>query len=117
MLNIVLNSYTVRISFLFLLKLFSYESITLREKFFVGIDFREFFFGHFAVINFRELGFAEDFAGINFLELSLTNDFAGINFRESALFKDFTRVNFTFALRKILSMASVYGFKNNLGKN
>ena len=71
----------------------------------------------FAGINFRELGFTEDFAGINFLELSLTNDFAGINFRESALFKDFTRVNFTFALRKILSMASVYGFKNNLGKN
>ena len=38
---------------------------TVREEIFVGIDFREFFFEHFAVINFRELSFTEDFAGIN----------------------------------------------------
>ena len=54
-----------------------------------GINLRDSFFGHFAGINFRELGFTEDFAGINFRELSLTKDFAGINFRESALFEDF----------------------------
>ena len=53
--------------------------ITLREEIFAGINFREFFFGHFTGINFRELGFNKDFAGINFRELSLTNDFAGIN--------------------------------------
>ena len=62
---------------------------TLREEIFTGINFREFFLGHFAGINFRELGFTVDFAGIDFRELSLTKDFEGINFRESALFKDF----------------------------
>ena len=47
--------------------------------------FANFFFRHFAGINFRELGFNKDFAGINFRELSLTKVFAGINFRKSAL--------------------------------
>ena len=53
---------------------------TLREEVFAGINFREFFFGHFAEINFRELGFTEDSAGINFRELSLRRDFAGLIF-------------------------------------
>ena len=79
--------------------------------------FANFFFGHFAGINFRELGFTEDFAGINFRELSLTKDFAGINFRESALYKDFAGVNLTFALKKIFPLTLVYGFENNLSKN
>ena len=82
-----------------------------------GRNFREFFFGHFAGINFREFGFTEDFAGINFRELSLTKDFAGINFRESALFKDFAGVNLTFAFRNIFSATLVYGSENNFGKN
>ena len=63
---------------------------TLREEIYAGINFREFFFGHFAGIIFRELGFTEDFPGINFRELSLRKDFAGINFRELSLRKDFT---------------------------
>ena len=63
----------------------------------MGINFREFFFRHFAGISFRELGFTEDFAGINFRELSLRKDFAGINFRELSLTKDFPEVNSTFA--------------------
>ena len=58
------------------------ECLTLREEIFAGINF---FSGHFAGINFLELGFTEDFVGINFPKLSLTNDFAGINFRKSAL--------------------------------
>ena len=72
--------------------------------------FANFFFGHFAVINFRELGFAEDFAGINFLELSLTKDFAGIDFCENALYKGFVWVNFAYSLKNIFSTALVYGF-------
>ena len=56
-----------------------------REEIFAGINFRDFFLGHFAGTNFRELGFTKDFAEINFCKLSLTKDFAGINFRECAL--------------------------------
>ena len=51
---------------------------TLREEIFAGINFLEFFFGHFVGINFLEFEFTEDFAGINIRELSLTRDFAGI---------------------------------------
>ena len=91
--------------------------ITLREQIFAGINFREFFSGHFARINFRELGFTENFAGINFRKLSLTNDFAVINFCESALFKDLTGVDLTFAFRNIFSMTLVYGFENNFSKS
>ena len=54
------------------------KKITLRVEIFAGIDFRDFFWGYFAGINFRKFGFTEDFAGINFRELSLTRDFAGI---------------------------------------
>ena len=90
---------------------------TLREEIFTGIYFREFFFWHFAGINFREFCFTEVFAGINFRELSLTKDIAGINFRESALFKDFAGLNFTFALRNIFSTTLIYGFENKLRKN
>ena len=61
----------------------------LKGRNFRGNSFPRIFFGHFAGINFRELGLSEDFAGIHFRELSLTKDFAGINFLESALFKDF----------------------------
>ena len=50
---------------------------TLREEKFTGINFRDFFFRHFAGINFRELGFTEDFAGINFCESVLFKDLAG----------------------------------------
>ena len=89
---------------------------TLREEIFTGINFWEFFFGHFAGINFRELGFNKDFAGINFRELSLTKDFAGINFRECALYKDFVGVNFAFSLKNIFSTTLVYGFENILSK-
>ena len=78
--------------------------------------FANFFFGHFAGINFREFAFTEDFAGINFHELSLTKDFAGINFRESTFYKDFAVVNLTYASRNIFSMILVYGFENNLSK-
>ena len=66
-----------------------------------GRNFLEFFFGHFAGIIFRELGFTEDFAGINFRELSLRKDFAGINFRELSLTKDFPEVNLTFAFSNV----------------
>ena len=90
---------------------------TLREDIFAGINLREFFWGYFAGINFRELGFTEDFTGIDFRELSLTKAFARINFRESALFKDFARVNFTFAFRNIFSTNLAYGFENSLSKN
>ena len=38
---------------------------TLKEEIFAGIDFREFFFGHFAGINLLQIVFTEDFAGIN----------------------------------------------------
>ena len=38
----------------------------LKGRNFPGFNFRDFFFGHFAGINFRELGFIKDFAGINF---------------------------------------------------
>ena len=73
---------------------------------FAGINFREFFYGHFPGIYFRKLGFTEDFAGINFREFSLTKDFSEINFHE-----DFTGVDLTFA------STIVYGFENNLSKN
>ena len=78
--------------------------------------FANFFLGHFAGINFRELGFTEDFTVINFRELSLTKDFAGINFREYALYKDFLEVNFAFSLKNIFSTTLVYGFENILSK-
>ena len=71
-----------------------WSDIPKGKKFSRELIFANFFFGHFAGINFRELGFTEDFAGINFRELSLTKDFAGINFRESALFKDFAGPQF-----------------------
>ena len=77
------------------------SAITLREEIFAGINSREFFYGHFAGINFRELSFTEDFAGINFRELSLRKDFAGINFRELSLTKDFPEVNLTFAFSNV----------------
>ena len=82
----------------------------------MGINFREFFFRHFAGISFRELGFTEDFAGINFHELSLTKDFAEINFRESALYDDFAGGNLKFTFKKIFPTTLVYGFENNLRK-
>ena len=69
------------------------QSIVSKE-----LIFENFFFEHFAGINFRELGFNKDFAGINFREFSLTKDFAGINFRKSALYKDFTGVYFKVCL-------------------
>ena len=72
---------------------------TLREEIFAGINFHKFFFGHFAGINFRELGFTEDFTGINFRELSLTKDFVGIYFRESAL-QRFRGSKFSVCLKK-----------------
>ena len=95
-----------------------FESIldTLREEIFAGINFREFFFGHFAGIDFRELAFTEDFAGINIRELSLTKDFAGINFRGCALYKDFVGVNLGFSLKNIFSTTLVYGFESILSK-
>ena len=71
----------------------------LREEIFAGINFREFFCGNFAGINFHELGFNKYFAGISFRELSLTEDFAGINFRKCALYTDFMGVNFAFFLK------------------
>ena len=52
------------------------------KKFSRELIFVNFFFGHFAGINFRALGFTEDFAGIDFCELGITEDFAGIDFRE-----------------------------------
>ena len=67
------------------------------------MNFREFFFRHFAGTNFRELGFTEDFARINFRELGLTKDFAGISFRKSVIFKDFAGVNLTFASKYFFS--------------
>ena len=95
------------------------------KKFSRELIFANFFFGHFARINFRELGFnkdftginfrelslAKDFAGINFRDLSLAKDFAGINFRDCALYKDFAGVNFAFSLRNIFSTTLVYGFR------
>ena len=77
-------------------------SSTLREEIFAGINFCEFFFGHFV--------------GINFSEFSLTKDFAGIDFRESALYKHFAGVNLTFTLRNIFSSTLIYSFENNLSK-
>ena len=74
---------------------------TLSEEIFAGINIREFFYGRFAGIFFRELDFTEDFAGINFRELSLREDFAGINFRELSLTKDFPEVNLTFAFSNV----------------
>ena len=43
------------------------------------------FFGHFAGIDFHELGNTKDFAGINFRELGSTKVFMGINFHERNL--------------------------------
>ena len=77
---------------------------TLREEIFAGINFHEFFSGHFVGINFRKLGFTEDFAGINVRKLSVIKDFAGTNFRKSVLYKDSEGVNLIFALKKNLSM-------------
>ena len=73
------------------------------------VTFANFFSGHFADINFRELGFTEDFTVKNFRELSLT--------KESALCKDFPGVNLTFALINTFPTTLVYGFENNLSKN
>ena len=39
------------------------------KKFLRELIFANYFSGHFAGINFRELGFTEDFAEINFGEL------------------------------------------------
>ena len=96
---------------------FLFERLPLGKKFSRELIFANFFFGRFAGINFRELGFTEDFAGINFRELSLTKDFAGINFPKSALYKDFVGVNLTFALQKIFPLTLVYSFEKNLSKN
>ena len=60
------------------------ETHILSEEIFAGIDFREFFFGHFAGIDLLRIVFTEDFAGINFCELSLTKDFA-VNSRKCPL--------------------------------
>ena len=57
------------------------------------------------------------FAGIDFRELGLTKDFTKINFRKRNLYKDFSEINFVFALSNILSMTLVYGFVNDLTKN
>ena len=76
---------------------------TLKEVIFARVDFRVIFFGHFAGINFRELG--------------LTKDFWEIDIRESTIFKVFAGVNLTFALRNIFSTTLFYGFENNLSKN
>ena len=78
--------------FKFRWKILIFEEFTLREEIFARINFREFVFGHFAGIYFRELGFNEDFAEINFRELSLTKDFMGINFREF-VFGHFAGIN------------------------
>ena len=78
--------------------------------------FANFFFTHFAGIDFPELGFNKDFMGIDFRELSLTKDFAGINFCESALYKHFSGVNFAFSLRNIFSTTLVYDFENIFSK-
>ena len=83
---------------------------TLTEEIFPHLTFANFFFGHFAGINFRELDFNKDFASINFHQLSSTKDFAGIDFRESAPYKDFTEVNFAFSLWSIFSTTLVYGY-------
>ena len=64
------------------------------KKFSRELIFANFFFGHFAGINFCEFGFTEYFAGINFRELCFNKDFAGINFRELCLTKDFAGINF-----------------------
>ena len=42
----------------------------------------EFFFGHFAEINFRDLGFTKDFAEINFRGREIDKDFTGIRFQD-----------------------------------
>ena len=94
-----------------------FYSNTLSEGIFAVINFANFFFGHFAGINFYKLGFTDDFTEINFRELSLTSDFAGINFRESAFFKDFAGVNLTFAFRNIFSTTLLCGFGNNFSKD
>ena len=96
-----LSSIRIILCYLIIFYSFSLLITTLREEIFAGINFREFLFGHFAGIIFRELGFTQDFAGINFRELSLTKNFAGINFRNLSLTKDFLGVNLTFALRNI----------------
>ena len=36
------------------------------KEYFGGMNFREFVFGHFTGINFRDMGFTENFAAINF---------------------------------------------------
>ena len=56
---------------------------------FRGINCREFYFGHFAGIDFGELGFTQIFAVHKFLKY-----FAGINFRESLTLKDFAEIYF-----------------------
>ena len=86
------------------------------KKFSRELIFANFFFGHFAGINFREFGFIGDFSGINVRDLSLTKDFAGINVRESALFKDLAGVNLGFSLRNIFFTTFVYGFQKNHSK-
>ena len=96
--NILKSVYT-KVAF-FKNKLF-YRSNTDKNKFSRELIFANFFFGHFAGINFRKLGYTEDFAGINFRKLSLTKDFAGVNFHDSAFYKDFAGVNLTFVSRNI----------------
>ena len=57
--------------------IFKFSHLPQGKKFSRELIFANFFFGYFAAIIFRELGFTEDFAGINFRELSFTRDFAG----------------------------------------
>ena len=66
---------------------------TLMEEISAGINSRKFFFGHFAGINFRELGFTE----------CPLQRFCGIKFKG--------------CFKNIFSTALVYGFQNNLSKN
>ena len=83
---------------------------TLSKEIFAVINVREFFSGHFAGINFRELSSTKDFVGINFRELGLIKDFTGINFRERNLYKYFEGINFACTLKEYFSTTLVYGF-------
>ena len=73
---------------------------TLREEIFAGINFHEFFSGHFVGINFRKLGFTEDFAGINVRKLSVIKDFAGTNFSQERPLQRFRESKFNICLEE-----------------
>ena len=73
------------------------------KEYFGGMNFREFVFGHFTGINFRDMGFTENFAAINFRVRD--------SYRDSSWVR-----NFAVALRTIFSTTSFGGFKNDLSK-